>query len=131
MRGVVILVESSICIDHVRGRLTIEELVRSGEVAVCPPVLFEVLRGARASTYETWKEALADAHLLDEPMPTERFEEAAKLFIKCRDAGYTIGSSIDCLIAACAIAHDVTVLHNDRDYDFIARVVPLKVQRVA
>lgn len=115
------LVESSIWIAHARGTLTLDELGQPGDIAICPPVLFEVLRGTRPSTYDRWRQILADAQLLDETMPTQRFEEAAKLYIQCRDAGYTIRSSVDCLIAACAIAHNVELLHNDRDFrDFAA-----------
>ena len=34
---------------------------------------------------------------------------------------------IDCLIAQTAIEHDLLLLHNDRDFDRIAGVTPLKV----
>jgi predicted nucleic acid-binding protein len=37
---------------------------------------------------------------------------------------------IDCLIAAVAIRERVSVLHNDRDYDVLARHSKLKVERV-
>jgi len=33
---------------------------------------------------------------------------------------------VDCLIAACAIRHGLTVLHDDRDYPAIARVSELQ-----
>jgi predicted nucleic acid-binding protein len=38
---------------------------------------------------------------------------------------------VDCLIAACALRHALTVLHVDRDFDLIARVAPLKQRRLA
>jgi predicted nucleic acid-binding protein len=59
-----------------------------------------------------------------------RFLEAAELYRTARRAGVTVRSSVDCLIAACAIRHRVGVLHVDRDFDALARVSPLIAQRV-
>ena len=42
-----------------------------------------------------------------------------------RRAGLTVRSSVDCLIAACAIRHSLTVLHHDRDFDLLAKVSAL------
>jgi predicted nucleic acid-binding protein len=36
---------------------------------------------------------------------------------------------MDCLIAAVAIREKVSILHNDRDYDVLARYTPLRVER--
>jgi predicted nucleic acid-binding protein len=33
---------------------------------------------------------------------------------------------VDCLIAACALRHDLAVVHGDRDYGAIARVASLR-----
>ena len=35
-------------------------------------------------------------------------------------------SSVDCLIAVCAIRNDLTLLHHDRDFDQLARIAPLR-----
>jgi hypothetical protein len=42
-----------------------------------------------------------------------------------------VRSSVDCLVAACALRHGLLVLHQDRDYDQIAGIAPLSVRRVA
>ncbi len=100
-------------------------------VATCPPIVQEMLQGASGSAaYQQWRNALLRTRVLDAPVPLTRYEEAARLYLRCRDAGFTIRSSVDCLIAACAIAHDITVLHDDRDFQFIAQVTQLKAQRV-
>jgi hypothetical protein len=62
---------------------------------------------------------------IDTPMRQERFEEAAGLYRSARRAGFTVRSSVDCLIAACAIKNGLTVLHRDRDFPALARVSPL------
>ncbi|MGH2769151.1 MAG: PIN domain-containing protein [Actinomycetota bacterium] len=45
-----------------------------------------------------------------------------------RHAGVTVRSSVDCLIAACALRHDLTILHHDRDFDALARISRLQVR---
>ncbi len=35
-------------------------------------------------------------------------------------------SSVDCLIAVCAIRNDLTLLHHDRDFDQLARIAPVR-----
>lgn len=62
---------------------------------------------------------------VESPLPRERCEEAAELYRAARRAGFTVRSGVDCLIAACAIRHGLTVLHRDRDYPALARVSAL------
>jgi len=96
-------------------------------VACCPTVVLEVLRGSRDRfRYQIARDLMFNAEMLDAPTPLARFEEAANVYLVCRDAGIT-PSAADCLIAACAIAHGVPLLHNDHDFDLIANVVPLKI----
>jgi predicted nucleic acid-binding protein len=42
------------------------------------------------------------------------------------EAALTVRSSADCLIAACAIRHDLEVLHRDRDYAALAGISSLR-----
>jgi predicted nucleic acid-binding protein len=56
-------------------------------------------------------------------------EDAAEIYRLCRRAGETIRSLNDCLIAAIAIRNRVPVLHNDDDYDAIARHIELEAVR--
>lgn len=68
---------------------------------------------------------------VDSPLSLARFEEAACLHRAARRAGFTVRSGVDCLIAACAIRHGLTVLHKDRDYGVLAKVAPLMHRDVA
>jgi predicted nucleic acid-binding protein len=43
----------------------------------------------------------------------------------------TIRSSVDCVIAVCALRHALTVVHVDRDFGLIARVAPLQQRGLA
>jgi hypothetical protein len=100
-------------------------------LAVCPPVMQEVLRGSQhQKAFRETRLMFLHLVILDAPTPLERYEQAAQLYIECRDAGVTPRNSFDCLIAATAMAHDATVLHRDADFDHMARVLPLKAQRI-
>jgi predicted nucleic acid-binding protein len=59
-------------------------------------------------------------------MHDQVFLEAADLFRSARRAGVTVRSSVDCLIAACAIRHQIEVLHIDRDFAGLARLSSLR-----
>jgi predicted nucleic acid-binding protein len=50
--------------------------------------------------------------------------DAARTFYKCRRAGLTPRSIIDCLIAQTAVEHNLRLLHQDRDFEAIAKVEP-------
>lgn len=56
-------------------------------------------------------------------IPTEPrdYDEAAALYRLCRRAGETVCKLTDCLIGSVAIRADVPVLHNDIDFDVLAR----------
>jgi len=53
-----------------------------------------------------------------------------QLYRSARRASLTVRSSADCLIAACAIRHHLTVAHVDRDYDHLAKVSTLVTRRI-
>jgi predicted nucleic acid-binding protein len=122
----VVLVDSSTWVRIEHQRVSLSDLVPDEAVATCPIVVLEMLRGARnAKKYEATRNMLMAVKLLDNPTPLARFEQAAQIYLACRDAGVT-PSAADCLVAACAIAHDITLVHNDSDFELIARTTPLK-----
>ncbi len=55
------------------------------------------------------------------------FLEAAAIYRTCRRQGETVRTRFDCLISAVAIRVDAAVLHQDRDFEAIARHTPLRV----
>lgn len=126
----VVLIDTSIWLEVERGRFDLEAFVDAGEIAICPPIAQELLQGV--STPEkfsvVWHTLLA-SRVLDDPMPLERFEYAAEIYRRCREVGYVIASSFDCLIAACAIENRVPLLQRDRDFEKIAERAPLELLR--
>ncbi|HEX2061301.1 MAG TPA: PIN domain nuclease [Thermoanaerobaculia bacterium] len=120
-----VLLDSSVWVAIDRRRLSLSELIpRDEEVACCPIVLTEVMRGTRLERYTVTRAMLSNATMLDAPTPLRRFEEAALIYLRCRAKGVT-PSTPDCLIAACAIANGVPLLHDDSDFNQIARFTRL------
>jgi len=124
----VLLVDTSAWIEVFRkpARLRVDDIGGLDEVVTCLPVVQEVLQGFRdEAAYRVARDAMLALQCVESPLPRECFEEAAGLYRAARRAGFTVRSGVDCLIAACAIRHGLTVLHRDRDYPALARVSPL------
>jgi predicted nucleic acid-binding protein len=124
-----ILVDTSVWIAVFRARapLRLEDVAAVDEVVTCLPIIQEVLQGFRVEqAFRTARDAMLAMPLIESPMEASLFVEAAELYRAGRRRGLTIRSSVDCLIAACALRHDLPVLHADRDYDRLAQVCPLK-----
>jgi predicted nucleic acid-binding protein len=110
-----------------RRPLDLEQLVDLDELVTCLPVVQEVLQGFRDErAYRIARDAMLAMPLLESPLGEALFLEAADLYRRARRAGVTVRSSVDCLIAACAIRHDCEVLHRDRDYAGLARISALR-----
>ena len=126
-----ILVDTSVWVGYLRGderpavaRLA-ELLDRATPVAVTSIVAQELLQGvAPGPEFERLEGYLSSQWRLEPADPWHAAVEAARMFGACRAAGVTVRSTLDCLIARIAIEHDVALLHDDRDFDLIARVVP-------
>ncbi len=106
--------------------MRLESIVDLEEVATCLPVIQEVLQGFRDErAFRAAREALLSLPIVESPMHRGVFEEAADLHRAARRSGLTVRSGVDCLIAACAIRHGLTVLHVDRDFDLIGKISEL------
>ena len=93
--------------------------------AIMPVIMQELMQGAA----DERDFALLDQYLTGQTMllpfhPVDSHRRAARIYFDCRRRGFTPRSTIDCLIAQVAVEHGVPLLHNDRDYERIAQVVP-------
>ncbi|HYN43446.1 MAG TPA: PIN domain-containing protein [Thermoanaerobaculia bacterium] len=130
-----VLVDSSVLIDFFRGRSTpavrfLSEIEASGEAAgwalplVC---LQEIIQGAKDEReWKLLRSALESQEIVGPVDPLAVHFEAARIFFDCRQKGLTIRSSTDCLIAALALERGDVLLHDDADFDTIAKVRPLR-----
>ena len=124
------LVDTSVWVDYLRGKTTaqvrtLRELLAGEDiVGVAPIILQEVLQGADSDQrFEKWRKYFARLCCYMPADPVASHVAAAKLYQSCRRAGKTPRSSNDCLIAQIAIEHALILLHEDRDFEAIARAV--------
>jgi len=127
-----VLVDTTVWIDFFGDRprphvAVLQELIENSEdVCLCGIILTEVLQGIRHdSEYRKTKEYF-DA-LLFLPMSWATYVRAADIYRSLRKKGITIRKPVDCMIAAVAIECEVPLLHNDRDFDRIAKHSKLKI----
>ena len=128
-----ILIDTSLWIETFRSRnpLCLEELVEFDQIVTCLPVIQEVLQGFRdEAAFRVARDAMLALPTVESPLSVGVIEEAVGLYRSARRQGFTVRSSVDCLIAACALRHGLTVLHRDRDYPLLARISALQQRAV-
>lgn len=131
-----IVADTSVWIELLRGsghptaRALRGAIARGADIAVTEVILMEMLGGTRSGepTMQLRSRLLAFPIIRLEGIAD--YEEAAAIYRRCRDAGHTLRSLLDCLIAVAAIRHDASLLHNDRDFETIARHTTLKLEPV-
>lgn len=129
-----VLVDTSVWIDVFRktNPLRLEDHVEFDEVVTCLPVIQEVLQGFdKEEPFRLARESMWSLPVVESPLGESLVDDAVDLFRRARRAGFTIRSGVDCLIAACALRHDLTVLHADRDYKNLAKISHLDERNVA
>ncbi len=128
-----VLVDTSVWIEVFRRNtaLRLSDHADFEAIATCLPVVQEVLQGFRDErAFRVARDAMLAVPIVESPLTLQTIEDAVQLFRSARRIGLTVRSSVDCLIGACALRHDLTVLHLDRDFEALARVAPLKVQSI-
>ena len=70
-------------------------------------------------------EAMWALPLVESPLRPEIIDDAVDLYRRARRAGVPVRSGVDCLIAACAVRHNLEVLHVDRDFTSLSRISQL------
>jgi predicted nucleic acid-binding protein len=129
----VLLVDTSVWVEVFRRGTTfrLESIADLEEVVTCLPVIHEVLQGFRDErAFQVARESMYALPIVESPLKTGVFDEAIQLYRRSRQAGFTPRSSVDCLIAACALRHGLTVVHRDRDFNDLARISPLEARDI-
>ena len=128
-----ILIDTSAWIEFLRDTsstvcVRVDDLL-SDDVAICDVVRMEVLAGARDEHHlQGLRRLLARTTLI--PMLPADYESAAMLYRHCRNRGETVQKLADRLIASVAIRSDVSLLHDDRDFEVLARHTELRIYPV-
>jgi len=101
------------------------ELVRDGRAVLVGPVRQEILSGiGDPALYERLRASLRA--FPDEPLDTSDYEGAARASNTCRTRGI-VGSPVDFLLCAVAIARSYGLYTTDRDFDHYAKHLPLRL----
>jgi predicted nucleic acid-binding protein len=130
-----VLVDTSAWVEYLRGTGSpCNNWIRDAILADKPlgwtePILYELTAGARSPRRASELRAL----LLRGPILAveglQDWEDAAQLYRSARSKGLTVRSSIDCLIATVALRTGSPVLALDRDFEALARVSDLVLER--
>ena len=129
-----ILVDTSVWIDYFNGHPTSETdrlafAIAENQPLVLPGmVLTEILLGLKTDTEAERISRLLDAFQAPPECSRQDYREAAHIYRVCRTQGFTIRSTIDCLIAQMCLQHGYTLLTKDKDFHAIARCFPLKLE---
>jgi predicted nucleic acid-binding protein len=133
----VIVVDTSVWIEFLEGTGTsfdrhLAELIRmDAPIALTEVIYCEVLQGIRDDAVHAKVREILQAFpvlLLDGLRSADR---AVTLYRTCRRRGFTIRSTVDCLIAAVCLDAGAELFQHDRDFDVLAKVANLKLYRPA
>jgi len=124
------LIDTSVLVALLKDRSgavtqALRELLEGHDYYLTRFTQVELLQGARDE--KEWlklSDYLADQDYLE--MENESWANAARLYFDLRRRGLTVRSVIGCCIAEIALRHDMTVVHNDRDFDTISRLRALR-----
>ena len=126
-----ILVDTSVLIDKLRKvenpkTLLLDRLHNTGTpYGISMFTFHEILQGAKSENeFEKLYNYFSTQKLFSLPGNAEVYAGSAKLYFDLRRKSLTIRNTIDVLIAFTAIYYDMQLLHNDKDFDFIAERVP-------
>jgi len=128
----VILVDTSAWIDYFNGHDSVEAVYLRSCIVDARPlvipglVLTEILLGVRTEAEAARIVRVLSAFDTAPELDPADYQKAAALYRQCRSRGFTIRSTIDCLIAQLCLRHDYELLAKDRDFIAIAEVTPLK-----
>ena len=131
-----VLVDTSVWIDYINGNNTEQVIYLDGllnnplAVGLTELIYLEVLQGAKnQKAFDQFSQYFSGQKFYHFDDPLKSHTAAAQLYFDCRKKGITVRSTIDCLIAQCAIEYELILLHNDKDFIQIARVAKdLKLQ---
>jgi predicted nucleic acid-binding protein len=125
-----LLVDTSAWVEVFRRpqRLTLDDMVGDRDrVVTCLPVIQEVLQGfVDEPAFRIAHGAMYALPCVDSPLTAATIDAAVDLYRRARRAGITVRSSVDCLIAASASRHHLTVVHRDRDFGPLATLAPFE-----
>ena len=127
-----IVVDSSVWIDHLRGTTTpqvtkLHDLIGNEPLIVGDVILCEVLLGVPSEREARAVERALRRFDLVPMLGIEQAVRAAALYRVLRGKGVTVRRTIDLIIGAWCIAHGAKLLHSDKDFALLEHHAGLAV----
>lgn len=130
------LVDTSVWIDYIKGTDTpavgfLDTLLLTPiAVSITDLIFMEILQGARRETgFEKLQKYFSTQQFYRFKEPQTSYAAAALMFFNCRRQGISVRSSSDCLIAQCALENELILLHHDKDFKQMGKVIPQLQQK--
>jgi predicted nucleic acid-binding protein len=125
-----LLIDTSVWISVFRDRSgqvrqQIETLIGNQEVLLTRFTQLELLQGSLNEQEWTLLSTYLETQDYIELTP-HSWQAAARIYYDLRRQGLTVRSPIDCCIAQAALENNLLLIHNDRDFETIARVRSLR-----
>jgi predicted nucleic acid-binding protein len=125
-----LLIDTSVWITVFRDRTgqvrqQLETLIDEREVLLTRFTQLELLQGSLDEREWNLLSTYLDTQDYIEPT-SQSWQAAARIYYDLRRKGLTVRSPIDCCIAQAALEHNLLLIHNDRDFETIAKVRSLQ-----
>ncbi len=129
-----IVVDTSVWIDYVNGINTdqtelLDRALLQSRIITGDLIITEFLQGFRSTKDLAKGKQLMEALECHDFVGKEMAVRAAEHYRTLRKNGITVRKTIDVLIATFCIAHGYELLHNNRDFDAMEKVLGLSVLR--
>lgn len=126
--------DSTIWVDYLRGKKSektdlLDQFLAEYDpvnVHLCPPIFQEILQGLNK---EDNPALIKDLLITCQFLTLDAYfcaEQSANIYRQLRDKGVTIRKPNDCLIAFYAMHFKLELVHNDKDFEKIAKYTALK-----
>ena len=128
------IIDTSIWIDYFNTIFNdktnaADKLLENKSVIILPVILQEILQGIREKeTFDSVKGLLLSLEFF-QFNEIETAIDAASLYRFLKTKGVTIRKPNDCLIAVICINNNIPLLHNDKDFNNIAKHTSLKIYK--
>ncbi|MEL6339549.1 MAG: PIN domain nuclease [Myxococcota bacterium] len=129
-----LLIDTSVWIEFLRGTgstacVRLRKAITDDEPIVVPGLVrAELLRGVQTEPQATVLSEQLNEYDVSSPEEPQTYEHAATLYRMARARGFTVRSTVDCILAALAAEGRDVLVHCDRDFDALAMVASFQCE---
>ena len=130
-----LLIDTSIWIEVLRDKSQVKaaklkEIIADRNYYLSIFTKMELLQGCKDEIEWTKMSSYLAVQDYKKPDYNSIWENIARLYFELRRQGITVRSNIDCAIAIIAMENNLTLYHQDRDFEAIAKYTVLKQKKL-